>query len=459
MINNHMPLRPLPSAASAAGTQQAAAVTTVSPQATHQRQIAEFLRNHVFHELPEPAREELVRTRSERLAEKGKTAANVMDVMAKGKKADEHSAMLVGGIRSLPFTVAGAMLTALPQITTLNGQDTRVNTQNILGAALFVAANSVLGTMLQRSTSDTGWLTSEGKQLEAPLAELAESRKASNLQKGVASAVAVQSFTGKNIGASLMSAGVKGAVKAAGNEDPAKVGATFKGSISSGGSAAAGAMMSLMQLVWDKKKGRNGPEYLLGSQNWEQQFDSLEAYDFKQRASNVFSRALHLPLDVAQDFSKSVQSLFTPTGIVSDLLVLGGGIAANESLRTTAKNAALASGLTDIQAALAGDLAAAGGEMAYFGAWALTAAVTPDVAAFADKMINKLRSRGALEEGDMAEAQRLLENPANRVSDSNQPNMHGQMTQQASVATATDLAPSSSGARTRTSLTRAELNV
>jgi hypothetical protein len=459
-MNTNIPLtahRPLPNTA---GVQHTTAVAAVSPQETNRIAIAHHLRHQVFNNLPDPGREELVRTRSERLAAKGKTAADVIDVLAKGKQADDYSTMLVGGIRSLPFTAAGALLTALPEITTLNGKDSRVNTQNVLSAALFVATNSIAGGVLKRSTSDTQWLSAEGKQLEDAVAAHAESHKASNFKKGVASAVTVQTFTGKNIGASLMSAAGKGAASSLGNEGYAKVAGTVKGAISSGGSAAAGAMMSLLQLIWDRKNERAGPEYLMGSRDWEQQFDKLEAYNFKEKSKSVFSRAVHLPLDIAQDASKSIQSLFTPTGIVSDLMILGGGIAANELLRAKGKQLALASGASETAAALAGDLLASGGEAAYFGAWAMTASVTADVAAYANKMIDKLRTRGALEEGDLAEGQRLLENPDNRASDAGQPTMHDQIVQQAQAqASGTEAEASGSRARPRTSLTRTEMNV
>ena len=185
-MNTNIPLtahRPLPNTA---GVQHTTAVAAVSPQETNRIAIAHHLRHQVFHNLPDPGREELVRTRSERLAAKGKTAADVIDVLAKGKQADDYSTMLVGGIRSLPFTAAGALLTALPEIMTLNGKDSRVNTQNVLSAALFVATNSIAGGVLKRSTSDTQWLSAEGKQLEDAVAAHAESHQASNFKKGVA---------------------------------------------------------------------------------------------------------------------------------------------------------------------------------------------------------------------------------------------------------------------------------
>lgn len=409
-----------------AHTQEAAPVVQTATQ-RNQQQIATHLRSLFSHcRMSATELDQMVETRSSRLAEKGKSWEDVKAVLDKGARLDQISTRWKGLLKSVPFGAAGATLATYPDILKPGGHEVGALAQNFLTAALFVAYNSVGVGLLNRATEDVLWIASQDKDLEACMKPHARSTEPTALRKGVEGSCFIQTFTLKNGLASLS----RRLADETGRffttpENAAGIANKLKSGISSAGSPVAGAGTALLQLWWDKKHQRIGPEFLLGRTDWEERFDQLEQYGWKQRTMNVGSRALHFPLDIAQDLSKSIQSIFTPQGMIADITTLGGGIVAGEVARAAMKDYLRQNHYSEPDATLLADLAVVPVEAAYFGGWALMSEVSAPAIEFADKITNKLRSRGALEENDLREGQELLESGGARRTE-DQPSMLSQ---------------------------------
>ena len=390
-------------------TQETAPVHTATQR--NQQQIATHLRSMFLHCQMSPAElDQMVETRSSRLAEKGKSWEDVKAVLDKGASIDKTSSAWKGLLNSVPFGAAGATLAAYPNILKPGGHEVGALAQNFLIAALFVAYNSVGTGVMNRTTDDVLWLASQDKDLENSMKPHASSTEPSALQKGLAESRHIQTFTAKNGLASLVRWGADrlGSTFTS-PENAAGIANQIKSGMTSAGSPVAGAATEMLRQRWERTHQRVGPEFLLGRTDWEERFDQLEKYGWVQRTMNVGSRALHFPLDIAQDLSKSIQSMFSPKGMVADITVLGGGIAAGEVARAAMKEYLQRNNYAEPQATLLADLAVVPVEAVYFGGWALMSKVTEPAIAFADDIVNKLRSRGALEANDLRPGQELLE--------------------------------------------------
>jgi|GEM_PF-1664047 len=406
--------------------QRTQASTTVESNVSPNQQQIEIAMRRLFDhcELPPEDLERLVQTRAARLHQKGETAQDVKDTFAKGETLNTGAKAVTGFLKSVPFGLAGATLQARPDVLMPGGHPISTVAQNVLTAAVYVTYNSIGITPFARSTQDTLFMSARDRDLDDAMKAYARSKDPSALRKGMEGAATVQTFTVKNTFASVLRYGVdKGKNTVTSPENAKRIADTAKGVVSSLGSPVAGAAMGLLQQVFDKSHQRIGPEFMMGRHDWEQQYDELKAYGLKDAALNVGSRALHVPLDIAQDLSKHIQAMFSPQGLVSDILILGGGIALTETFRNHV-HTQLTESWGGPEAKLLADLSALPLEALYFGGWALTAAVTQETAAWADNMINKLRTRGALEDGDLQEGQALIEDPANQAVTTDQPSIH-----------------------------------
>ncbi|WP_437883123.1 hypothetical protein [Pseudomonas sp. LRF_L74] len=408
-------------------TQRTASIDSTA--ARNQVQIATHLRSMFMScGLRDDALDRMVETRSTALAAKGKNWEDVKRTLDKGKGLDRTASILAGLVKSLPFGAAGALLTGKPEILTPGGHQVSALAQNFITAAVFVACNSIGAGVLDRSTKDILWMAAQDKDLEESMKRHAQNSEPSALRRGLESSATVQTFSVKNsLGSMLRWGSDRIATNFTNADKAAKVADYIKSGFSSVGSPLAGAAMNYLQQLWNEKHQRVGSEFLLGRTDWESRFDELDKHNVPARMLNTGSRVMHIPLDVVQDFSKSVRSMFTPQGMVSDLLALGGGIIAGELVRARVKESALNAGQSKPEATVIADMAVFPVEAAYFGAWALTAAVTPQAADFANRIIDKMRSRGALEEGDLAEGQNLLESSGGTVGNSDEQSMHDHM--------------------------------
>jgi len=393
----------------------------------NQREIAAIL-EPIFARcaLPQEDFNRLVQTRAARLDEKGESARDVANTFAKGETLNTGAKAVTGFLKSIPFGAAGATLQARPDLLMPGGHQISTVAQNVLTAALYVTYNSVGITPFARSTQNTLFMAAQDRDLDDAMKTHARSKDPSALRKGLESAATVQSFTAKAGIVSVERYGVDKVANALTSPENAKrIADHVKSASSSFGSMLAGAAMSLLQQTFDKSHQRIGPEFMMGRHDWEQQYDELKAHDWKDTALSVGSRALHIPLDIAQDLSKQIQSMFTPTGLLSDIAILGGGLAATETFRSFMHNhLAENTSLGGPEAKLLADLSTLPFEAMYFGGWALTAAATQEAAAWADDMVNKLRTRGALEDGDLRRGEAIIQDPANLAVTTDQPSIH-----------------------------------
>ena len=135
----------------------------------------------------------------------------------------------------------------------------------------------------------------------------------------------------------------------------------------------------------------------------------------------IAKRVGGLPLDVMRDGSKSLQALVTPTGLVSGLGALAGGITAIGMAQTAAVNAARSAGISPAGVAAAGKATVTATMAPVLAAWVTTAVMTQPLADKASAALDRLSAgpahpdelEGMLPLVEMSTAEQIGENSDN----------------------------------------------
>lgn len=263
----------------------------------------------------------LIDDRARQLALDGETAQSVDAVMTKGSHLDRTSNAAVGFARAVPFGAASLALDMVPAITG-NGAIKNTLALSAISGLVSTAADTIGNGLMHRATSNTQWLVADDDALDPLMREAAASVKPGLLTQAAERSLTFQAFSVRNVLRTVV--------------QPAFTLALDKKTASKAGSVytaldtpAFGIAAYDWQHSIDKDKHRVGPEYLLGREDWHQRFKDLKAYGFNDAVGGLAKRVAKLPLDAMRDTSKSLQALVTPTGLVSGLGALAGGITAN----------------------------------------------------------------------------------------------------------------------------------
>lgn len=353
---------------------------------------------------------QLIEQRAIRLNEMGETPESVEATLAKGQNLDRVSKGVVGAVKSVPFGAASRLLDTMPALTAFASGPAMVG---LVGGVIAGAADTIGGTMLKRATSDTQWLTAKPEQLDPVMAEAAKAREPSPLRSTVESSLNLQTFTARNVlrtGIAAMT--MTNVPEKKESETPAEtanrtakeqhnVSAKNADSwISAGGSVVSGGASALIQQGIDEHYHRTGPEYLLGRQDWEEQYTALkEVNPFKDPLINAGKRLAQLPVDIATDGLEATRGFFTATSLVQNVGMLGGGFAAVSVAQAAAKQKAAEAGLGERGVDVVGQAvnAALGGPV--FAAWAgasiMTGAAADKAASFLQENASSLLGQAA----------------------------------------------------------------
>lgn len=274
----------------------------------------------------------LIDDRARTLAEDGETPQSVDAVLTKGSRLDRASHSAVGFIRSVPFGAASIALDMLPVLSG-GGKITSPLALSAISGLISNVADTAGNTLMKRATSDTQWLVADEDKLAPVMQDAAAAVKPGLLRQAAEGSMTFQTFTARNLLRTLVQ-------PMATALSDAKTGSLVDSGMAALGSPMSGMTAYNWQHSIDKGKHRVGPEYLLGREDWHQRFKDLKAYGVGDAAAGIAKRVGNLPLDALRDGSKALQSLVTPTGLVSGLGALSGGITAIGVAQSAAVKAA-----------------------------------------------------------------------------------------------------------------------
>ncbi|WP_458128352.1 type III effector protein RopAA [Pseudomonas sp. Z2-11] len=326
--------------------------------------------------------EALIDDRSRTLANDGETAQSVDAVLAKGSRLDRAAHDAVGFVRSVPFGAASIALDFAPAVTG-NGSITAPLALSAISGLVSSAADTVGNGLMKRATSDTQWLVAEDTQLEPVMQEAAQAVKPSLATQAIEGSLTFQTFSARNVLRTVIQPIVTKTVDA-------QTGSKVDSVIAAVGSPLSGMAAYDLQHSIDKSKHRVGPEYLLGRNDWHQRYKDLKGYGVGSAAMGIAKRVGSLPLDAVRDGSKSLQALVTPTGLVSGLGALAGGITAIGMAQTAAVNAARRAGVSPAGIAAAGKATVTATMAPVVAAWVTTAVMTQPLADKASAALDRL---------------------------------------------------------------------
>lgn len=340
--------------------------------------------------------EALIDDRSRTLANDGETTQSVDAVLTKGSRLDRASHDTVGFLRSVPFGAASIALDFAPAVTG-NGSITAPLALSAIAGLVSSASDTVGNGLIKRATSDTQWLVAENADLEPVMQEAAKAVKPSLTTQAAEGSMTFQTFTARNVLRTVVQPVVTKTVDA-------QTGSKVDSVIAAIGSPLSGMAAYDLQHSIDKSKHRVGPEYLLGRQDWHQRFKDLKDYGVGGAALGIAKRVGRLPLDIARDGSKSLQALVTPTGLVSGIGALAGGITAIGMAQTAAVNAARQAGISPAGVAAVGKATVTATMAPVVAAWVTTGVLTQPMADKASAALDRLTGPA----GHLDEQQGLL---------------------------------------------------
>ena len=346
--------------------------------------------------------EALIDDRSRTLANDGETAESVDAVLTKGSRLDRAAHDTVGFLRSVPFGAASIALDFAPAVTG-NGSITAPLALSAIAGLVSSAADTVGNGLMKRATSDTQWLVADNAELEPVMQEAAQAVKPSLTTQAVEGSLTFQTFTARNVLRTVVQPVVTKTVDA-------QTGSKVDSVMAAVGSPLSGMAAYDLQHSIDKSKHRIGPEYLLGRQDWHQRYKDLKNYGVGNAAMGIAKRVGSLPLDAMRDGSKSLQALVTPTGLVSGLGALAGGITAIGMAQTAAVNAARNAGISPAGVAAAGKATVTATMAPVLAAWVTTAVMTQPLADKASAALDRL-SAGPAHPDELQGMLPLVETP------------------------------------------------
>ncbi|RWR02319.1 hypothetical protein ED28_08030 [[Pantoea] beijingensis] len=276
----------------------------------------------------------LIESRTRELHKMGETPASIEAVLAKGQQLDRLGQVARGTVRAIPFAVASVSYDKIPLLSSFAHSAAEVGLHAGLQAGI---VDSIGSSLLDRATATRPWLSAKDDELHPLIRDAVKELKPSLLTTMVETGVASQAYSVRNLVRLATAATVThfAGAKAAGETD------TWLSA--AGGLASGGAMNAILHAV-DENKGRTGPEYLLGREDWQQQFTALKnTHVVSDTLKNAAHRVARLPLDIATDSLRAANSVLSAPSI-GKTAVLAGGFAGVISLRSAISGALASQG-------------------------------------------------------------------------------------------------------------------
>lgn len=266
----------------------------------------------------------LIESRTRELHKMGETPASIEAVLGKGHQLDRLGQVARGAVRAIPFAVASVAYDKVPLLSTFAHTAAEIGLHAGLQSSI---ADTIGTTLLNRATATNPWLSAKDSDLHPAMREAVKETKPGLLTTVVETGLAIQTYSARNLARLATAATLThlAGAKVAGEAD------TWLSA--AGGLVAGGAMNAILHAV-DESKGRTGPEYLLGRNDWQQKFTELKnTHVVSDTAKNAAQRMVRLPLDIATDSLGAVRNVFSAPGL-GKTAMLAGGFAGVTALRS-----------------------------------------------------------------------------------------------------------------------------
>lgn len=329
--------------------------------------------------------ETMIEDRVAGLTDMGESAASIKETFSKGNKMDYAAEGGRGFVGSIPFGVMSRVLDTQPVLG-----DTLVAGLNHLplvkyapdsfkgGAAAGLAsgvADHIGSQALGPAMKNNQWLASSAEDLEGPMVD-AKAAAEQGLGKAVwQNGVSIQTFTARNVvrgivGPVLTAAGhVAGAVQT-------------DSWLAAAGSPLAGAGFNVANRYFAAQDHRVGPEYLLGRNDWREQYTALKEATWKGAAANGAGRLAKAGVNLVDATLSTPHTITSATGLTTNVGALGGGLGLVSMATTGAGAFAKKMGASPAGVVAAEHLGRTASSALVFPSWTTAAVVTdPAVAA------------------------------------------------------------------------------
>lgn len=324
-----------------------------------------------FHQMFEPIARELHAM--------GETPASIESTIAKGVNFNRAALVAKGGLRAMPFAAASLAFDHFPVLSSFAPHAAILG----LDAGIQSAIADTFGcALLDRMTDDIVWMHAKPEEMHPLMQQAAEERKPSNLRLAGEYALAIQSYTARN----LVRLGAAATVTALAGP---KVAATVDSNISAGGGIVAGSVMGVTTYEMDRHKGRTGPEYMFARHDWKEQYLALKnATVMSGPVMGALKRTAKLPLDVMTDTPRALRALASAGGI-GKTLALGGGFGGMLWARSAISTAMGSAHYSAASTAALSHLANVGGSALLYGSVPAVEILGDDIG---DKLISTLQT-------------------------------------------------------------------
>jgi hypothetical protein len=265
--------------------------------------VANYFKPHETDENREQIRA-LVLERTRQLLAMGETAKSVGETFTKASRMDAVSQAAAGFLGSMPFAAATLVQGAAPDLTNFPTPFQ----SGAAGGAVSHVFDAAGGKMLEKARSNTQWLSADADKLAPVMADAKQASAPGTLRTHLENAVAIQTFTARNLARTVTNTVL---THASGAATAGRVDLWM----SAAGSPLAGAAYNLAMHHAAQQNHRVGPEFLLGREDWADRYTELKAATWSGAAANGIGRLARIPFDAATSATDAAQSLFKPTSL------------------------------------------------------------------------------------------------------------------------------------------------
>jgi hypothetical protein len=356
--------------------------------------------------------ERLISDRVSQLLEMGESKELIEATFSKAAKLDIAAEAGRGFVGSLPFGMISRVLDTQPALsnTLVAGLDVLpgINDASDVfkgGVAAGLAsgvADHVGSQALGPAMADNQWLSSSSDALEEPMKNAKEAAQPGMARTVVENAVAIQTFSARNVLRGIVGPTITAAHRAA-------AAVQTDSWMAAVGSPFAGAGFNLVNRHFAAQGHRVGPEYLLGRIDWKEQYTALKAATWKGAVANGAGRVAKAGVNLVNATLSAPCSLLTAPSLTTNAGALGAGLGAVAMATTSAGALAKKIGVNEAGVMAAQHTGRTLSSAGVFPLWTTAAIVTDPVVSVArgaadvvGDLVQKGVSKGVLKSAEVA---------------------------------------------------------
>lgn len=325
---------------------------------TQVRQIADFLKQHVFdahYQTLKPIPRDVSQadlddinqhnegvtrnnqqldaiadSRARVLQRENETPGDIAETLAKGEKFDRGATRASSAFRAMPFAAATALQYMRPAINKGDWLPAPLKPLTPLIPGIVSGVMDHVGTgVMNRVTGDNQFLKTSSDNLHDAMAASQKRHAPGLFQQSVDMGGAIQGYTARNAVRTVAGTALAGSPKAQAAVDT---------SIATLGGLGANAIFGNRLQTTENRDHLRGGAYVFGRKDaeakplddeteWLDAYKAIKNATYSSAALNAGKRVAGMPLDILTDSSKAVRSLVSASSLTQNGLALAGGFA------------------------------------------------------------------------------------------------------------------------------------